>query len=65
MEPNRQTVEHLQERLLRKESRLNADTSEMTALAAMRINKVTIDKDSKTKDKGKKKKLRGKKDVEA
>lgn len=66
VEPNRQTVEHLQERLLREESRLNADANKatVTALAAMRIKKGTNAKDSKAKDKGKKKQRRDVKDVE-
>lgn len=48
VEPDRQKIEVLQERLLRKESRLSVDTSEVTALAAaMKVSKISETKDSK------------------
>ena len=50
VEPERQTIENLQERLLREESRLNADTAEVSAFAAMKVTK-TSGEESKTKPK--------------
>ena len=65
VELERQTIDNLQERLLREESRLNADTAEVSAFAAIKVTK-TIGEESKTKPKiGKnnRKKIK-KKDIE-
>ncbi|XP_024873884.1 uncharacterized protein LOC112455901 [Temnothorax curvispinosus] len=61
VEPARQTIENLQERLLREESRLSADAGEVTVFAAVKVTKTSTSEDSKTKRKKKKKE---KKDIE-
>lgn len=55
VEPARQTIEHLSERLIREESRLTAEGEATSALAAMKIR---ASKPYETKGKGDKKKQR-------
>lgn len=49
VEPARQTIENLQERLFREESRLNADSDKVTAFAAMKVSKASTSESSKSK----------------
>ena len=65
VEPERQTIENLQERLLREESQLNADTAEVTAFAAMKVSK-SYSEVSNTKPKSDNRKIKKKelKDIE-
>lgn len=64
VDPERQTVEYLQERLLKEESRLDAERSETTALAAVggEKNKANKKQLRKNKDEGSSRRERRKRD---
>ena len=65
VEPERQTIENLQERLLREESRLNANTAEVTAFAAMKVSKSYSEvSNTKPKTDNRKRKKKELKDIE-